>query len=321
MNRVQSILEPPQFVETVVLAFKEVQETYLPSPIGDRFRSERSFEQFQEGLRVATDVAGSDHSILVLGCGRGFAGESTQFAVDAVQEIVSSTDWTIDTRDLTPATFGVSLDTLFTSGDFAECRNNYDLVVTHSLVHFMPSLDAFFGLVRSLLKPSGALVVGHEPNAEFWRNQQCQLAVNEWRRARRRRGWRERLKVIPIVRRLGRRDSVQVLADRVNQRLRDEYGFKADLTRSEISRLVDIHRPEATPGGFRIGFDGFDHEELTRTYLPGFALTWIKTSAHLGYASATSLSDEWSRREVELAEAFPLAGSVLNACWRRTLLA
>lgn len=320
MNRVRSTLEPPQFVEAVVMAFKEIQDAYLPSPIGNRFRLERSFEHFQEGIAVATEVTGSGHSVLVLGCGRGFAGEPAQFAADAVQEIVSPTDWTIDTRDVTPATFGVSLDALLASGDFAGCRNNYDLVVSHSLVHFMPSLDAFFGLVRSVLRPSGALLVGHEPNAEFWRSRQCQRAVDEWRSSRKRRGWRAGLKAIPIVRRLGRRDSAQVLADRVNQRLKNECGFKADLTRNEISRLVDIHRPEATPGGFRIGFDGFDIEKLSRAYLPGFALAWIKTSAHLGYGSATSLSDEWSRREAELAEAFPLAGSVLNAWWRRTLL-
>src|SRR5262249_23442161 len=87
-NRVRSKLEPPQFVEAVVLAFKEVQDAHLSKPIGERFRLERSFEQFQEGIRVATDRPGSGYLALALGCGRGFAGETAQFAADVVQEVV-----------------------------------------------------------------------------------------------------------------------------------------------------------------------------------------------------------------------------------------
>jgi SAM-dependent methyltransferase len=317
MKRVHSSLGPSEFIEAVSLAFKEVQTSFSRNVARQRFRAEASFDYFQKAVQMCRELPGLQRSAMVLGCGRGFAGESSEFAASETHEILSADSWTIDMRDVSPPQLRLNSDRLFATLEFADREGRYDLVVSHSLLHFIPDLNAVFKLIRRLLKPVGALVVGHEPNAKFWQCLECQRAVAELRKARRAPGWRGHLRVGPILRRLGRHDSTQKLFDKVNRRLVKHNGFSGPLTRNEITRLVDVHRPEAVPGDFCIGFDGFDVEELTRLYLPGFRLIWVGTSGHLGYTPLSSLSPEWLRREAILADQHPLAGSVFNAYWRR----
>jgi SAM-dependent methyltransferase len=314
MNRVRCFLEPKDFIEAVSLAFKEVQAQHVRQLVSDGFRTEASFLLFQKAVRLAREVHGGG-SVMVLGCGRGFAGESSEFAAQAIREILSADQWKLDTCDISPLTLSLDQNSFFSTPEFAGREQGYDLVVAHSLLHFIPDVTSFFRMLCRLLKPVGGIILGHEPNAAFWQNKECQSAVKELRMARRTRGLVRQLTANQLFRRLTGQSRSRTMVDKVNQKLMERNGF-AGLTSNEMSRLVDVHRPEAIPGQFRIGFDGFDLQELTRSYLPGFSLFWAGTSAHLGYISSSSLSPEWLRREASLAENEPLAGSVLNAYWR-----
>jgi SAM-dependent methyltransferase len=316
MNRVRGPLEPRGFIEAVSLAFKEVQAKHIRHSVSDGFRTEASFLLFQKAVRLAREVTGGG-SVMLLGCGSGFAGESSEFAAQVIREILSADEWKLDTCDISPLTLSLAQNSLFSTPEFAGREQSYDLVIAHSLLHFIPDVTSFFSMLCRLLKPVGGLILGHEPNAGFWQSKECQSAVKELRIARRTHGLVRRLTANHIFRRLTGDNSAERMVDKVNQRLMERNGFARPLTCNEISRLVDVHRPEAIPGPFRIGFDGFDLEELTRSYLPGFSLFWAGTSAHLGYISPSSLSPEWLRREASLAEKQPLAGSVLNAYWRK----
>jgi hypothetical protein len=81
---------------------------------------------------------------------------------------------------------------------------------------------------------------------------------------------------------------------------------------------VDVHRPGAVGGSFRIGANGLDFEDLQNSYLPTFGLHSVWTAGHLGYLSNSATRGDFHAKEMRLAEKFPLEGSVFTAYWSRT---
>src|SRR3977135_473117 len=90
MDRVNVRLDPAAFIETVAVAFKDAQAEHECESMADKFRTEPSFQLFQNALRLAQRT-GDRQSVLVLGCGRGFAGEPADFALTVVREVFVST--------------------------------------------------------------------------------------------------------------------------------------------------------------------------------------------------------------------------------------
>ena len=315
MRRVNACLSPAEFIEAVAVTFQEVRNGE-PNVMGQLFRAAGSFPLFQKALRLALNEQGEAQSILVMGCGRGLAGEPADFAKEVVNEIFLSNRAPITTCNLSSEFLRQDPETLFSTLQFAGQEGSFDLVVAHSLLHYVPDLTAAFTLIRRLLKPSGGLILSHEPNARFWKDEACQRAIHALRKEVRARQWRSRFNVARLYRRFRAATSpIERISDRVNRRLKERYGLMDSLTENEIQRLVDIHRPEAVPGDFRIGLNGFDHEDLRQTYLPGFRLIWAGSSGHLGYTSSSSLPLTWQRKEETLAASRPLNGCVFTAYW------
>ena len=313
MHRAKASLSPEEFIEAVSVAFQEsTQETKLTHENG--FQSESSFGHFCEALRYGRDRCGNSASVLVLGCGKGYAGKASSFAVPAVMETFGAQGCPkIVTCDLTPAVLRMTAR----EGAAAETRaGKYDLVVAHSLLHYIPDLRQFFAFVESALAPGGALILAHEPNAAFWKNPEIQRAVAGLRRERKAPFWRKQLSRMKDWSRRARRGSSDVWK-RVNRRLQERYGFRHSLGESEIRRLVDVHRPEADPGGFKIGSNGFDIREMQQNYLKEFRLAHTWSSAHLGYLSSGELTEQWRQTERRLAEKYPLDGCVFTSYWTR----
>ncbi len=312
MQRTGCTLDPPEFIKAVSLAFQEVYSRNPPKEAERAFRAGSSFGLFETALHLGWD-AGSSPIILVLGCAQGFAGKTAGFAVPTVAEICQpAADRRIDSMDLSPVLLRSLPET------FAGREHSYDLIVAHSLLHFIPDVGQFFEAVRLLLKPSGGLILSHEPNAAFWRNTACRAAVAELRKQQLGR-WGRILRPEYLRRRFRKLIGRQLASfwDEVNIVLQQHYGFTGRLAENEIRRLVDVHRPEAVPGKFRIGLNGFDMDEIARTHLPGFRSVWTATSDHLGYHARHSLSQQWQRKEAALAAEYPLDGSVVTAYWRR----
>jgi SAM-dependent methyltransferase len=301
ISRVGSKLDPESFIETVASTFQEVQDAANNFAAASDLRSDSSFVLFQKALTLAAAKM-PNPSILVLGCGRGFPGKPAAVAVEAVKEVFSAS---VTSLNLTPSML---------RREPVPLPQKYDLVVAYSVLHFIPDLNAFFDLVCGALKPSGGLILGHEPNARFWKNRDCRAAIS---RLRSRRNWRRKIGSLD-PRRLFRKAPAQpTIWERVNRILQQSYGFTAPLSENELRRLVDVHRPEANPGDFRIGFNGFDPDELRRAYLPGFRQAWIGTADHLGYNPIHLLSEDWQRTEKLLAGRHPLDGCVFTGYWTR----
>jgi len=312
MSRVHAGLEPAEFIETVAIAFQEARNRESAEVMDQRFRREASFQLFQKALRLALTRGGPAQSVLVLGCGRGFAGEAADFAAHVVRELsVSSQGLHVRTLSLTPRI-------CFQAPELVGTDRTWDLVVAHSLLHYIPDLGPVFDLIRQALGPSGGLIISHEPNARFWRNPECQAAVANLRKADRLRQWRRRLRPSHLFRRFRTKvPRVASISVGVNRRLAERHGLCAPLTDEEIRRLVDVHRPTASPGTFRIGLNGFDMDDLGQTYLPDFRLLWAGSSGQLGYADTSLFPPKWRRIEAKLAAEQPLAGSVFTAYWSR----
>jgi SAM-dependent methyltransferase len=312
MQRTGSELEPLEFIEAVSLAFQEVQSCRERKNTEQGFRADPSFLLFERALRFAWESA-TPRSILVLGCARGFAGKTAEFARTTIEEICQpAASRKIDFLDLSPGDLRSH-----GGGTSTSQASRYDLVVSHSLLHFVPDVSPFFRLVRSVLHSGGGLILSHEPNARFWRNADCMAALAELRDVRLRR-WKRIPRPAAVLARFRRPAAVPQTSffDEVNKMLAQYHGFKSALAENEIRRLVDVHRPEATPGDFRIGCDGFDMDEIIPTYLPGFRSSWTATCNHLGYYSHESLSSGWRQREAALAGQHPQDGSVVTAYLR-----
>jgi SAM-dependent methyltransferase len=319
MNRVGARLDPATFIEAVAVAFKDAQADDKPESMAQKFRTEPSFQLFQNALGLAQREAGAQ-SICVLGCGRGFAGEPADFALSVVREVFDSHKIKETfSLNLSPSLLRFDRKPLFVADPQTTAKEGeVDLVVVHSLLHYVPEISKVFDLVRWLLKPRGGLIVSHEPNARFWHNPACQSAVAELQRSRRRRRLRRYLnRSRSLLQLRGRKTQPPTLWDRVNMLLKERYQLAGPLTENEIRRLVDIHRPESVPRSFCIGLNGFDFDELSRIHLPGFHLEWIGTTGHLGYETSLSATSKWQRKAMALAEQEPLAGCVFTGYWKR----
>src|SRR5271169_3010091 len=81
MSRTGTTLDAAGFIEAVSCAFQDVQAGEQPKPAEQRFRLNPSFAMFQNALRLARETREPAQAICVLGCGRGFAGKTAEFAV------------------------------------------------------------------------------------------------------------------------------------------------------------------------------------------------------------------------------------------------
>jgi SAM-dependent methyltransferase len=318
MDRVNVRLDPSTFIETVAVAFKEAQAQHQCESMANKFRAEPSFQLFENAIRLA-QRAGNTQSIFVLGCGRGFAGEPADFALSVVREVFDSTKIKeAAVLNLTPSILRLDREALFANPQLAGKQDAWDLVVIHSLLHYVPDVSKVFDLIRGLLKRCGGLIVSHEPNARFWQNAKRQSALAKLQRKRPHRRLRQYLNrsgAFQLLRRTRARPST--IWDRVNMLLKERCGLASPLAENEIRRLVDIHRPESVPGTFCIGQNGFDFDELSRIHLPDFRLQWVATTDHLGYVAPTSLTAKWQRMAMALAEDDALAGCVFTGYWSR----
>ena len=318
MDRVNVRLDPATFIETVAVAFKDAQAEHECESMADKFRAEPSFQLFQNALRLAQRT-GDRQSVLVLGCGRGFAGEPADFALTVVREVFDSTKIKkAAVLNLTPSILRLDRGALFAHPQLAAKEGTSDLVVAHSLLHYVPDTAKVFDLIRRLLKRCGGLIISHEPNARFWQDATRRSALEKLQRTRPHRRLRQYLNRSRTFRLLRKtRTRPPTIWDRVNTLLKERCGLASPLAENEIRRLVDVHRPESVPGPFCIGQNGFDFDELSRIYLPDFRLQWVATTGHLGYVAPTSLTARWQRTAMALAEDNGLAGCVFTGYWRR----
>jgi hypothetical protein len=321
MQRVNYSAKPDEFLEVISTVFQKIQErkSSAQPPVANQFRQEPSFVLFEKAIEHARVSQSSDLSVLVLGCAEGFAGKSADFTEEVVTNLFGAGERKIRAVNLTPDFFRNFSAESFAGTSLSGTEHGYDLLIAHSVVHFIPDLDAFFRFVRMALTSSGGLILGHEPNARFWCNSECLEAAEHLRSDLSRSKWIAAILGLANRVKLSgpARPGEPTLWDEVNSVLMEQNGFTAPLSENEIRRIVDVHRPEPVPGTFRIGLNGFDIEVLASEYLNDFTLKWSASCGHLGYTPAQSLNPKWRRRDAELAAKYPHDGTVWTAYWRR----
>jgi hypothetical protein len=306
MSQAAVSLDPESFITLVSQVFQTVQAAHAAADMSARFRADPGYRTFRKAMQFAQQRLRLPISALVIGCGAGYAGCGPAYAVSVLQEIF-------------PPGAVRELKEMATSPIYPnEAQGGpYDVVVSHSMWHFVPGLARFAVGFADLVKPGGYYIMGHEPNARFVANADCQDC-----RAAARKSIRLRGKLIAVLRRsLEYRRTAQrpmTLHEQINRVLRMRYNFKTDLTAGEISRLVDPHFPVESSTMFRIGCDGFDWTHLGADLLTCFELAWVGTSGHLGVLDRARLSRRWIREEARLAQQYPHDGSSFSAVWIRT---
>jgi SAM-dependent methyltransferase len=322
MSRVGARMDTEEFIEAVSVAFQDLQSENRSAGADGDFGRDTSFEQFRRALQVAREACDPVRSITVLGCARGFAGKTAEVAGTTVAEVFGGRESVrIETLDLSPALLrefsGISF---VQEAAFSAQKHSCDLVVAHSVLHFVPDVNPFFDLIKWLLRKPGGLILAHEPNARFWENRYCLSAVDALRRDLSGGGLTKGLRnLLRPARMLSPFRKTKVGPENfwgtLNRMLAERHGFRDALADNEIRRIVDVHRPEAIPGDFRIGLNGFDADNLGSAYLPGFKLAWSASADHLGYNPRNMLSSRWQAKETELAREYPKDGSVFTAFW------
>lgn len=324
MCRVNSSLEPAEFISVVSNAYHAVTSADYEQLVHAIFRTSGSYENFRRVMELARDNLPARIRVLNIGCGAGYDLEvlAEVFAPSRLEHVLCS--------DLSPDMLARAKQRTrpfpceFVVGTAADmlAHGRFDMVLTHSLVHHIPSLSAFLSEIAELIAPGGVYVMGHEPNARYWRNADCLAVLDQWEHMQRQRStlrkWLDPRRYFNKLKRLcGLGDEPGQLA-RVNAYLREKHGFTTDLTSREIERLVDVHVPTRSPGDFRIGHEGFDPDRVAEEGLAGCELLGYFTSGYLGHANPARQSSAWQAKNAALAERYPHDGSIFSAVFRKT---
>jgi hypothetical protein len=309
--RVGAAMPPRSLPECVSTVFQELQDSGFGQDMHQAFRRWPSYRDFRGALAASRSAMKAPLSILVLGCGKGHAGCGAAYAAGVIREIFEPSDIArLEEFDISPIDIQGRLTGL----------GSCDLLVTHSLVHFIPNLGSFFRSANRLIRAGGGYVMGHEPNRRYWMNPECRRVLERVRTAQK---LRKRIRALLSPERYYARVRSRVappeptLERRLNDILRRRRQLTSDLTTKEIRRLVDPHLPDGLDGNFMIGLEGFDWEELQSKYLPGMRPAWTATSGHMGRWNPADLSRRWQRRNAELAARYPDDGATFAVFWRK----
>jgi SAM-dependent methyltransferase len=280
IERVGFPLDIPQFMALVSDAFLQAQRVVDPDlDTPRRFRHSRSYYGFANALKIGESYVRRPLRVLVLGCGNGYAGLSSDYAASVARDVLSIVE-TIDQAELSPEML-----------DDKDGTEPYDLVITHSLVHFVLDLRLLFNYMKRKLRPHGQIVLAHEPNAAFWSDNRVQ-SVRRLHRQRRTREQKPSRGLKPwgyVAKFREKTQDTRLVFEVANNLLRTRHPFRSELTPAEIVAIADPHFPSNF--SFRLGEDGLDARQLRMSYLPEFALRWHDTSGYpeMDYAEAVRL--------------------------------
>jgi SAM-dependent methyltransferase len=303
MWRVGAAVRPAEFVAAVVEAWRAI-EVVTEEEVQARFRASRAWRDFCDVLRMAAQPRAR---VLAIGCGRGFAGRNSAYAASVVREVNSADVAEIDRLDVTPELL-------------SEVREPYDIVVTHSLLHFVFEFRPLCRLIQNLVAPGGVYVMANEHNSRFWSNPECvsrmkHVAAAESREKRMRK-LLDPARYWGRIQRLGR--PKPAWSDRINQILRARFHLAADLTQKEIVRIIDPYMPDPYSGECPIGKDGMNWADLEDGPLAQMRLEHVVTSGYVMRSNPEDIPEQWRAIDQSLSSKFPLDGCSYTALWRKT---
>lgn len=240
-------------------------------------------------------VAGHEGNIrcVDVGCGTGFVSELLLARLREGDSLtcadISDTMLGICREKFSNNDRGVAVDTLKLRDETIGLPDaSADVVAMNSVLHHVPDAKRFLSEIARVLKPGGTLLIGHEPNARFWRSKAMRFQ------------YRTAHALVPkrlaatLLKKIGLYGSAvkpkpDTFLDELNARLLAEGTIVAPLTRTDLSPLIDVHSP--TAGGFRYD-EGFDPTRV----LDGLPMddVRVETYNHLSKMSDAALLRPYS---------------------------
>jgi SAM-dependent methyltransferase len=205
-----------------------------------------------------------------------------------------------------PLRFARTMEQLF------NLAGSYNLIVTNSLLHHLPSPAAVLRGIHPLMEVEATWLAGHEPSTRFFRNAECYAAFREYEQ----RVFARKLFSPRVLLRHARQMIGMDTSPAASTALTAHRNglFQRRPARGVIGRVVDYHVPHS-PGEARAG-RGFDFHQLEVEFETFWRLEWAKSYAFLGPYIETALPPEWRARTQSLANRYPLDGANFCTIWR-----
>lgn len=255
--------------------------------------------------------AGAQWSLLDFGAGTGFA------TAQVIKELPKASLQRIVCVDLSPEMLAHCRNRISPLMPQAEFRQDlptqgpFNLLLTNSVLHHLPDVDAQLAQIEPLLAPDAWWVLGHEPSSRFYRNLELRahfaayMQRHRWQRFFRPSLYLERLRNLFTAdpRRAAARASVAAGL------------FQREPDPDTIDRLVDFgvaHNLEEVEAG-----RGLDVREMERRFAGRWELVTVRSYSFMGHLFEGRLSASWQSRCRDLAKRFPEDGANFCAVWKR----
>lgn len=250
--------------------------------------------------------------ILDFGCGTGFE------AGQILRVLGAGSIASLMCHDPSPEMLARCRERLAASGAnvaFSETppqEEQFDLVLTNSLIHHLPSVAAFCRQVRTWLRGGGAWIAGHEPNRACYLNPEC-VALARWlqRRQRLRKAASPAMWLELVQRRLGLRPTV---AERAAEAAVREGLFERRPARVAVERLVDFGVPHSEQEA--LAGRGISLEAVGDALGAGAELVWSESYNFMGAFFEPDPPRAVAARVDRLAAKHPECGAHVAAVWR-----
>jgi SAM-dependent methyltransferase len=251
-------------------------------------------------------------SILDFGCGVGFCGDM------ALDNIPSGDIAKLTNVDFAPGILEVCRNRLqrrFANGDYhldlgSVTARGYNLLLTNAVLHHLVNIDRHLREIEAFLAPGAWWVLGHEPSARFYRNEECLRVLALERRAN---TWNRFVRPAKYARRLNWL-AFGDMNKRAARRCVEMGLFAKQPSHEVIDRIVDCgvanSADEAAVGR------GYDFEELQERWRGRWSLEAVESYSFMGIHYEGDLTPYWRRQAERLRHDHPKDGANFTALWR-----
>ena len=186
-------------------------------------------------------------------------------------------------------------------------EQQFDLIVTCSVLHHIPDLAAFLRNIRQVQAPDGVFIHLQDPNGDYLKDEELQKRTAEVSKTIFPE-WISRLAPKRVLGRAYREitgKQGQDYVSRTNRELLRRGVVQSPLTTKEIFSITDIHVQDGAGISIRRMME----------WMPDYQLISQRAYAFFGRLSST-LPSEWKSREEELSAQRALNGMHISAAWR-----
>lgn len=268
-------------------------------------------------LVIANNIKQFNDNITFLdyGCGTGFATKKILesklsskinkiICYDLSQHMVNECKKTILSTNTNK-----NIEFLFLYGKqgFEELkRNSVNVLVTNALLHHLLDLKSFFNFVDSNLVKGGVYIAGHEPNANYYENEELISTTKHFQKYKR---IISKLSLNYILKKLNlKKATFSNIIELTNKRLLTEKLVNKPIPNTILPKLVDIHVPIGIGTQQVWGESGFTPHKIINKYSRNLKQISFVSYFHIKDYKAYD-SNYWKRKMKLLERKFPNDGA------------